>query len=317
MPLREAIAEWYGAALHVEVDPARVVVTAGSSAALLLALAATVNPGDEVLMGDPTYPCNRHFVSTLGGLPRLLPTDARSHFQLTAAQIDQAWHDRTRAVIIASPANPTGSVVSLAMWQAIGESVTRHQGHLIGDEIYQGLTFDQPPTTVLSAVPNAWVINSFSKYFQMTGWRLGWLIAPPGLTRVIETLAQNLYISPSAPAQYAALAAFAPETIAILEARRTELAARRDYLLGALPALGFRVDAKPAGAFYIYCDVSSRTDDAFAFARQILDEAHVALTPGKDFGVVAPERFVRIAYTQPIARLQEAVERLGRLKATP
>jgi aspartate/methionine/tyrosine aminotransferase len=312
-PLREAIANWYETHLGVGVEPERIVVTAGSSAALLLALAATINPGDEVLMGDPCYPCNRHFVRTLEGIPRLLPTGPETGYQPTAAQLAAAWGEQTRGVIAASPANPTGTLVSQREWAALAALCIARGAALIADEIYQGLTYDEPIQTALSVAPDAWVINSFSKYFQMTGWRLGWLVAPAGLTRTVEVLAQNLYISPSTPAQLAALAAFTPATRDIVEARRLELAARRNFLLSALPTLGFQIHAKPQGAFYIYADVSGLTRDAFDYARRVLDHAGVAITPGSDFGVAAPLQHVRIAYTQPIARLQEAVERLAKI----
>jgi aspartate/methionine/tyrosine aminotransferase len=312
-PLREAIAGWYKSALHVDVTPERVVVTAGSSAALLLALTALVDPGDEVLMGDPCYPCNRNFVHAVSGCPRLLPTAAERGYQITAEALHAAVTERSRAVIAASPSNPTGTCIDMTGWQQLAGVCTQRQLSLIADEIYQGLTYDGPPQTALSAAPDAWVINSFSKYFQMTGWRLGWLVVPPGMTRCVETIAQNLYISPPTPAQFAALAAFRPQTLAIVEERRAELGRRRDFLLGALPTLGMRIRARPQGAFYIYADVSAITDDAFGFARRVLTEAGVAITPGKDFGVAAPERHVRIAYVQPIARLDEAVARMGRV----
>jgi aspartate/methionine/tyrosine aminotransferase len=313
MPLRMAIAKWYRDVLQVDVAAERIVVTAGSSAALLLALAATVDAGDEVIMGDPTYPCNRHFVRTLEAIPNLLATEAAAQFQLTTQQVASALGERTRAVIIASPANPTGTCVTTAQWQAMGDLCRGRDVTLIADEIYQGLVYDEPPSTALASVPDAWVINSFSKYFQMTGWRLGWLVAPEGLTRTIETLAQNLFISPSTPAQYAALAAFTPATLAIAEARREELQRRRDFLLTHLPALGLRIPAVPQGAFYIYADVSAVTDDAYTFARDVLTRGHVAITPGNDFGIAAPERHVRIAYTQPIAALERALERIRKI----
>ncbi len=318
-PLREAIAKFYETKFGVTVATDRVVVTAGSSAALLLALGVTLNPGDEMLMADPCYPCNKHFIAALGGTSRLIAANASVRYQLDADAARVNWSNQTRGMIVASPSNPTGTVVSQVQWRALGDLALEKNATLIADEIYQGLTYDHEPQTVLTACgvdhPNLWLINSFSKYFQMTGWRLGWLIVPPGYTREIEKLAQNLFISASTPAQHAALAAFKPETIAILEDRRKELAARRNYLLDALPKLGFRIPTKPDGAFYIYADVSAMTNDSFTFARRVLDEAHIAITPGKDFGCAAPEKHVRIAYTQPILRLQEAVERLEKITA--
>jgi aspartate/methionine/tyrosine aminotransferase len=315
MPLREAIARFYKERYHVTIDPQRVVVTAGSSAALLLALGAVMNPGDEILMADPCYPCNKHFVAALGGTSKLIASGHETRYQLTPQMARVHWRAQTRGMIVASPSNPTGTVVTADEWRALLDVAQQNSGFLVADEIYQGLTYDAQPTSVLNAVgtdqQGLWIVNSFSKYFQMTGWRLGWLIAPTGYTREIEKLAQNLFISPSTPAQHAAVAAFTPETISVLETRCDELAQRRDFLLTELPKLGFKIPTKPAGAFYIYADVSALTDDSFVFARRVLDEAHVAITPGKDFGVSAPKKHVRIAYTQPIARLAQMIERLS------
>lgn len=312
-PLREAISRHYDDRFGVEIDPHRVVVTAGSSAGLLMALGLTLDTGDEVLIGDPGYPCNRHFVTFVGGRPRLVPTDARTGYQVNAGILDRAWTPGTRAVITASPSNPTGTSIPDDDLAAIATFCDERGAALIADEIYQGLTYGHPPRTVLRHTDAAFVVNSFSKYFQMTGWRVGWLVLPDAAVREIEKLAQNLYICPPTIAQHAALAAFDDETIMILEERRTELAERRDALLAVLPSIGFQVKAVPDGAFYIYCDVSEVTDDSFTFAERILEEAHVAITPGRDFGVAAPERHIRIAYSQPIPRLREAIDRIARI----
>ncbi len=312
-PLREAIARHYDERFDVTVDPERVVVTAGSSAGLLMALGLTLDADDEVLIGDPGYPCNRHFVTFVGGRPRLVPTDAGTGYQVNADILRRAWTPRTRAVITASPSNPTGTSIPDDDLATIAALCRDRDASLIADEIYQGLTYGHRPRTILRHTDAAFVVNSFSKYFQMTGWRVGWLVLPDAAVREIEKLAQNLYICPPTIAQHAALAAFDEETVAILEERRTELGERRDALLAALPGIGFQVKAVPDGAFYIYCDVSKVTDDSFAFAERILDEAHVAITPGRDFGVAAPERHIRIAYSQPIPRLREAVDRIRRI----
>ncbi len=309
--LRQAIAEHYRTRFGVDVAPDRIVVTTGSSAALLLALGITIDPGDEVLIGDPGYPCNRHFVAFLDGVPVLVPTDADSRYQVSAPVLAPAWTSRTRAVIAASPSNPTGTLIEQAEWVDLAEQCRTNGATLIADEIYQGLVYGREPETVLSVADDVFIVNSFSKYFQMTGWRLGWLVVPEQYVREVEKVAQNLFICPPTPAQHAACAAFLPETIAILEERRQELEARRDTLVDALPGVGFAVRSRPDGAFYIYSDVSDVTDDSFAFARRILDEAHVAITPGRDFGVAAPERHMRIAYTQTQPRLREAVERIA------
>ncbi|HWH14725.1 MAG TPA: pyridoxal phosphate-dependent aminotransferase, partial [Miltoncostaeaceae bacterium] len=310
--LRDAIAAMYGDRFGVAVDPARVVVTTGSSAALLLALGVLADPGDQVLVGDPGYPCNRHFARFVGAEPVLVPTGADTAFQLSAARVREAWTPATRAVIAASPSNPTGTLIPRAEWRGMAEVCRERGAALIADEIYAGLVYGRTPETVLALADDVFVVNSFSKYFGMTGWRVGWLVAPPAYVREIEKLAQNLFICPPTPAQHAALAALAPETTALLEERRVVLHRRRDVLLDALPATGFRVPAVPEGAFYVYCDVAGIAPDSFALAHDLLRRAHVALTPGRDFGVAAPERHVRIAYTQDAARLQEAVDRIAR-----
>ena len=312
MPLREAIAAFYQDKYGVTVSPERIVVTAGSSAALLLTFGVLLNAGDEVLMADPGYPCNRHFVRALGGVPHTVPVGAEHAYQLAALHIDSQWNPRTVAALVASPSNPTGTLVAPDELARIHRAVQGRGGTLIVDEIYQGLTYGVESSTALAGSDgdNLFVINSFSKYFQMTGWRLGWLVVPPAYVREVEKLAQNLFISASTPAQYAALAAFRPDTLAILEARRAELEARRDFLMPALRNLGFAIPVEPQGAFYIYADSSQIGTDSFAISRKILQHAQVALTPGKDFGTAAPERHIRIAYTQAIARLGEAIDRM-------
>lgn len=315
--LREAISGYYAERYRVTVPVERIVVTAGSSAALLLALGLVLDVGDEALIGDPGYPCNRHFVSFVDADPVLVPTDAQTDYQVTADLLSAAWTAKTRAVIAASPSNPTGTLIDADEWGRIATLCNQRGATLIADEIYQGLVYGRTPETVLTRTDDVIVVNSFSKYFQMTGWRLGWLVVPDGAAREIEKLAQNLFICPSTPAQHAALAAFRPETIEILETRRAELERRRDVLLSALPGIGFGVRARPDGAFYIYADVGELTDDSFAFARRVLDETAVAITPGRDFGFAAPDRHMRIAYTQPAPRLEEAVERIRRMVAAP
>jgi aspartate/methionine/tyrosine aminotransferase len=310
--LREAISRYYRERYRVDVSASRIVVTAGSSAALLLAFGVLLEEGDEVLMADPSYPCNRHFVHALGGVPRLVPVGPESRYQLDAGIARRHWNDRVRIAMVATPSNPTGTLVEPGTIAELAQLARERHATLLVDEIYHGLTYGVDARTALDAGEDILVINSFSKYFQMTGWRLGWMVAPQALVRDVEKLAQNLFISPSTLAQHAALACFSPETIAIVEERRRELDERRRFLVPGLQALGFRVAVEPQGAFYIYADCSALTDDSFAFARRILTDAHVAVTPGKDFGHNHPERHIRIAYTQPIARLAEALERIAR-----
>jgi aspartate/methionine/tyrosine aminotransferase len=312
-PLREAISAFYQSKYDVTVDPSRIVVTAGSSAALLLTMAVLLNADDEVLMADPGYPCNRHFVRAMEGVPKTIPVGAESAYQLTHEHVAAHWSARTAATLIASPSNPTGTLVAPDELRRIHQATQSRGGTLIVDEIYQGLTYGVAPSTALSIADNLFVINSFSKYFQMTGWRLGWLVVPPAYVREIEKLAQNLFISASTPAQHAALAAFNPETLSILESRRAEFQARRDFLIPGLRELGFAVPVVPQGAFYVYADSSALASDSFVLARRILQEANVALTPGKDFGIAAPDGHIRFAYTNKIDRLAEALSRIKRV----
>jgi aspartate/methionine/tyrosine aminotransferase len=308
--LREAIAGFYAARFGIDIDPARIVVTAGASAALLLALGALTSPGDAWLLPDPGYPCNRHFVRFCEGQPRALRVFAATRFQPTPADVAAAWRDNTRGLLLASPANPTGALIGPAELAALWQTVRARGGVLIVDEIYQGLTYGCDAMTALALADDIIVINSFSKYFGMTGWRLGWLVAPLGLVRAIEKLAQNLYIAPSTVAQHAALAAFTPETLAICEARRQEFRQRRDLLLPALRRLGFEIAAEPAGAFYIYAGIGQLEADSNRLAMRLLTEAGVAATPGMDFGENAPERHMRFAYTTSAARLAMGIERI-------
>ena len=314
--LREAIAGYYRQRFATDVDPARIIVTPGASGALQLALGLLVNPGDGVLLTDPGYPCNRHFVELVNGEPQILPlaeAGALADVRLSAEKIKRYWRDNTVAALLASPDNPTGAVLHDEETGAIAEAVANAGGQLIVDEIYQGLVYGQPVHTVLTAAPQALVLNSFSKYFGMTGWRLGWMVAPPEHVPALERMAQNFFIAPPTPSQHAALAAFLPETLAELDRRRDVLDARRQLLLAQLPALGMRVVGQPEGAFYIYVDVSDITDDSFAFCQRLLEQEYVALTPGADFGRDhGPGRCLRIAYTTDEARLVEALARLRR-----
>jgi aspartate/methionine/tyrosine aminotransferase len=311
--LREAIAGFYASRYSVTVDPARIVVTAGASGALLLALGALISPGDEWLLADPGYPCNRHFVRLLEGVPRPLNVEAATGFQPTVEKVGAGWTAKTRGLLVASPNNPTGTLIAAAELSRLWQTVRARGGAMIVDEIYHGLTYGVDARTALSISDDIIVINSFSKYFGMTGWRLGWLVAPPHLVRDIEKLAQNLFIAPSAPAQHAALAAFAPETIAILEARREEFRARRDLLLPGLRQLGFRVGSEPQGAFYIYADSSELDKNSQALAAKLIEQAGVAATPGLDFGDNAPASHMRFAYTVGTEKLAAGLERMDRL----
>lgn len=309
--LREAIAAFYRARHGIEVSPARIVVTPGASGALQLALSALAGPGGDVLMADPGYPCNRHLVRLLEGRTVALPVGPETHFQPTAEQVAAHWGPASVAAMLASPANPTGTVVPAAELAAIAAAVDARGGRLIVDEIYQGLVYgDTPCVTALELSERVFVVNSFSKYFGMTGWRLGWLVAPEDCVPALDRLAQNLFLAASTPAQYAALAAFRPETLAELERRRQAFERRRDYLVPALAALGFEIPASPAGAFYVYADCARHSDDSHAFALALLEHAGVCVTPGIDFGAYGARRHLRFAYTTDLAQLHEGVRRL-------
>ena len=310
--LRRAIAGLYRSRHGVEVDPARIVVTTGGSGALLLACAVLVGPGDEVLLADPGYPANRHFVRVVEGVPRAVPVDATDGYQLAPHHLERHWGPRSVAALVASPSNPTGTLISTERMSAMAAFAGERRGTLIVDEIYHGLVYEGEYTTALAHSDDVFVINSFSKYFQMTGWRLGWLVAPERYMSELDKLAQNLYLSAPTLSQHAALAAFEPETLAILEARRLEFKARRDYLVPALRELGFDIPVTPQGAFYVYAGCGGLKRDSFAFAIEILEQAGVAITPGIDFGANAPERHVRFAYTNSIERLQEGVSRIAK-----
>jgi aspartate/methionine/tyrosine aminotransferase len=316
--LREAIAGFYQSAHGLPLSPERVVVTAGASAALLLLTAALVDPGDEVLVGDPSYPCNRQFLSGFGADVRLVPTDAGSRFQLDLAAVQRHWSARTQGLMIATPSNPTGTSVPAGELAAICEWARARGAWRIIDEIYLNLSDTREghaPRTVLATDPDACVINSFSKYFGMTGWRLGWAVVPEALVPAMERLAQNYYICAPTPAQIAALACFTPASIAECEARRQELSARRALVLQGLAGTGLRVPVPPDGAFYVYIDVSATGLDAMGFCERALQEAHVALTPGHDFGQSSAATHVRLSYAASRQDLHEGLARLRRFVA--
>lgn len=308
--LREAVAGWYRSAHGLAIGPERIAITAGASAALQLACAVLIDEGDEVLMPDPCYPCNRHFVAAFGGCAVLLPCGPESRFQLDAAQVVAAWGERTAGVLLASPSNPTGTSIPQRTLAEVLAATRARGGFAIVDEIYQGLSYDARPASAATLDPDAIVVNSFSKTFGMTGWRLGWLVLPEPLVAPLERLAQNLFICPSAIAQHAALGCFTAASLAECEQRRLAYRARRDRLVPALEALGLRVPARPDGAFYVYADVSAHARDSWDFAFDLLDATGVCVVPGRDFSLAEPERYVRISYATGQARIDEAVERM-------
>jgi aspartate/methionine/tyrosine aminotransferase len=315
--LRAAIGGFYRDRFGLDVEAERIVVTAGASGALVLLLSCLLDPGDELLLPDPSYPCNRHIASALGAQTRLVPCGPQQRFHLNVAAVQSAWSQRTRAVLIGSPSNPTGTTIDRDALAALCDWVHDRGGFALVDEIYQGLTYDHAPATALSLDSRVAVINSFSKYFGMTGWRLGWIVAPRAWVSALERLSQNLYLCPSAVAQHAALACFEPGCIGVFEQRRDEFRQRRDFLVPALRQLGFRVPVLPDGAFYVYADIEAvarrsggRPEGSMQFARRLLNEAGVCLVPGEDFGHADSERYVRVSYAASMAHLQEAIERM-------
>ena len=321
--LRERISDWYTTRFGLTVPASRIVVTAGASAALQLACLALIEVGDEVLMPDPSYPCNRHFVSAADGTAVLVPTTAQERFQLSADKVQANWgqHTRggtgnTRGVLLASPSNPTGTSIDPAELRRIHNVVNQHGGITLVDEIYLGLSYEpRYGQSALAIDDNIVSINSFSKYFNMTGWRLGWLVVPEALVSVIERLAQNLFICPSTVAQYAALACFEPDSLAEYERRRAEFKARRDYFIPALDALGLKVPVMPDGAFYAWADCTAACDKlqiqgSWDFAFEMMNRAHVAATPGRDFGNAETNKFIRFSTASSMPQLQQAVARL-------
>jgi aspartate/methionine/tyrosine aminotransferase len=320
--LRECIAGWYDSRFGAPVDASRIVITAGASAALQLACLALFEAGDEVLMPDPSYPCNRHFVAATGAQARLMRTQASTRFQPDAAGIQAQWTPRTRGVVLATPSNPTGTSLAREELRAITQAVQARGGVTLVDEIYLGLSYNPgfghsvleapagPDDSVIS-------INSFSKYFGMTGWRLGWLVLPPQLVGAVERLAQNLYICPSTLAQHAALACFEPDSLALYEARRAQLRRQRDLVVEGLNAMGLTVPVTPDGAFYAWFDCSSSGMNSWDFCQHMMHKAHVALTPGRDFGPAWADSHVRLSFAGSPESLQAALMRLQRELRAP
>jgi len=308
--LREAISEWYRSQHGIDVGPQRIVITPGASGALLLIAALLLEAGDGFLMADPGYPCNRHFLRLVEGEAHRVPVDASERYQLTAAKAEQHWRHNTRGIMVASPANPTGEILTRAELSDLAALCERKRAHLIVDEIYHGLTYGVDAPSILEISNRAFVVNSFSKYFGMTGWRVGWLVAPEAAVYQLDKLAQNFFIAVSAPAQYAALAAFSDETQVICRERRDEFARRRDFLLMHLRGLGFAIPHTPDGAFYLYANTAGLADDSEALCLRLLEEYGVALTPGTDFGSHRAREHVRFAYTTGLPRLEEAIARI-------
>lgn len=314
--LRQEISLFYQQRYGVDVAAERIVVTPGASGALLLLSSLMAEVGSEVLMPDPCYPCNRHFLLQVGATARMLECVSENNFEIDLERLDEAWQEQTTGLWLASPANPTGSVLSPDYVEKAWKVVQRRGGHLLVDEIYQGLVFEGNDFTALSISDDIFVVNSFSKYFAMTGWRLGWIVVPEWAIEGATKLAQNLFISASSIAQYAALRALQPDVLAECEERRQILARRRLTLIKGLERLGMPIASAPQGAFYVYVDVSSITTDAMQWCLDLLQQEFVALTPGADFGHKNAHKYVRFAYTCDCDRIEQALHRIERFMAS-
>ena len=318
--LREALSAHYRATHGLDIPAGRIVITAGASGALLLAAAVLLDAGQEILMPDPSYPCNRHIVTAFNARARLIPSGPEKRFQLDAADVERHWGNQTRGVLLASPSNPTGTTIRPRQLAEVLAAVRQRRGFLIVDEIYQGLWYggagEKAPVSALALGDDVIVVNSFSKYFNMTGWRLGWLVVPEALVPAVEKVAQNLFICASAPAQHAAVACFSPEARAIYETRRQEFGQRRDYLVPALRELGFEIPVLPDGAFYVYAGVRRFGLPSDQLAHRLLHEAGVCCVPGRDFGENAPDDWMRFSYATSLSSLQTARSRMRPVLAT-
>jgi aspartate/methionine/tyrosine aminotransferase len=308
--LREKVSDLYKDRHGIDVPASRIIITPGASGALLLLSALLVNPGDGILMADPGYPCNRNFLRIVEGEGQLVPVNSDDNYQLNAHNVAMAWQANTVGALVASPANPTGEIIPFEQLKALFEKVDEMEGYLIVDEIYHGLSYDSEAPSILEITQQAFVINSFSKYFGMTGWRLGWLVAPEDAIEPLERLAQNLFISMSTMSQYGALAGFDKETLAVLESRKAIFKSRRDYLVPALREIGFQIPSVPEGAFYVYAGIEKFGMTSQEFCKKMLNEHAVAITPGEDFGRFEASTHVRFAYTSSMAQLEKGVARL-------
>jgi aspartate/methionine/tyrosine aminotransferase len=308
--LRSAIAEHYQRKFAVKINPQRIIITPGASGAIQLAISCLLDVGENILLADPGYPCNRNIAQVLGVETMEVATDPSSQYQLNAELVNKHWGSKTRAAMVATPSNPTGTILSQSSLRSLLDAVSKKQGHLIVDEIYQGLVYDGSDFTALEISDDCFVINSFSKYFGMTGWRLGWMVVPEFYVDAIDRIAQNIFLAPPTMSQYAALNALQADTQSILDERRDIFQQRRDFLLPALQQLGFEIAIEPQGAFYIYANCERFTDDSFSWVQRLLNDQGVALTPGIDFGSHLANKHCRFAYTQSIDVLKKAVDKI-------
>ena len=308
--LRNAVADYYDRKFSVRLDPQRIIITPGASGAIQLVLTCLLDAGENILLADPGYPCNRNIAQVLAVDPTSIPVGAESNYQLNADLVETHWNENTRAAMVASPANPTGTLLPAKTLSELCQLIAQKKGRLIVDEIYQGLVYDERDYTALEVSDECFIINSFSKYFGMTGWRIGWMVVPECYVDVIDHIAQNIFLAPPTISQYAALTALNETTQQVLDERRDIFRQRRDFLLPALQQLGFEIAARPQGAFYIYANCERFTDNTFSWVKQLLNEHGVALTPGIDFGAYQADKHCRFAYTQSLELLEQAVDRI-------
>jgi aspartate/methionine/tyrosine aminotransferase len=308
--LRDAVAEYYDRKFSLQINPDRIIITPGASGAIQLVIACLLDAGENLLLADPGYPCNRNIAQILAAETIAIPVTADSHYQLDADVVAKNWNEKTRAAMVATPSNPTGTLLPKNQFVELCQLIEKKRGRLIVDEIYQGLVYDVADYTALEYSDECFVINSFSKYFGMTGWRLGWMVVPEEYVDAIDRIAQNIFLAPATMSQYAAITALKAETQIELDLRRDEFKRRRDFLLPALEQLGFDVAVKPQGAFYIYANCERFTDDSFSWVKQLLNEQGVALTPGIDFGDYRANKHCRFAYTQSLEQLEQAVDKI-------
>ncbi len=308
--LRECLSAHYRENYNVEVGADRILITPGASSGLNLLANLLVRAGDDVLLSDPAYPCVRNFIHMMSAQPQLIPVGIEQNFQPTLEQLDEYCTDKTSGLWLASPSNPTGTILERSKLKAACDWAESRQKHLLVDEIYHGLHYVDDLPSVLELDQSVFVVNSFSKYFGMTGWRLGWIVVPQEQVEMATILAQNMYISASSISQYAALAAFTPEATQIFEERREAFRLRRDFLAGALKRMGFLLSDNIQGAFYVYANISKFSDDCEKFCHDMLEDHGVALTPGTDFGEFESRSHVRIAFTTDMDSLELGVQRL-------
>jgi len=306
-PLREAIAGHYRERYGIAVDPGDIVVTTGSSAAFQLAFLAAFEPGERVALATPGYPAYRNILSALGLEPVLIEVGENARYQPNPELLAEAGE--LAGLIVASPANPTGTMIPDADLARLAGWCRERGIRLVSDEIYHGITYEKAPQTARAFGPEAIIVNSFSKYYSMTGWRLGWMVAPPELLRSIECLAQNFYVSPPALSQLAALPAFGCR--AELDGHVARYRANRDLLIAAFKEAGLTRFAPAEGAFYLYVDVSALTGDSHEFCRRMLAETGVATTPGRDFDPIHGDSWLRLSFAGSTAEIAEAARRFG------